>query len=163
MTNVPRYVTESQRDDALEVYKRFSVANPDLTPREPNIHTLGGLLTSKPGARYGYRDSQRRWGELFGLSLMDHLDFFWHSPTQRYVCASMPYLKINGGSIERALQETQMECERVSRVHQESSVGKKYPGEKLIVHVGEDDTSWYIPGYPLVVLASSRIAINMSF
>ena len=161
---VPYYVTASLRDNGLEVYERFMAANPRLSFRDREVGTLGGLLISRPNSRYGYTGSEEKWGRTADYRrALDHVEFLYDSSAGRAVLVSLPNFELDSdghhpcGCLERLIEE----CERVSALHQNSKPGSSNPGERLMVHIGSNGTSWRRAGHPLVVVASNRVLIKV--
>ena len=158
----PHYVGQNH-DDGAEVYARFMERNRNLEFRENDRSpwNLGGMLIWNPGARWGAHGQAQRWGDFgHGLDLgLDHLEWLYDRNVLRWVLTSLPNARLEnlGDSIRRL----QTELDRVNAEHRTTGPGRQDPDEELRLYVGADGTSWRRPNYPLLVVSSNLVPLEL--
>ena len=141
----------------------FLKLNPHLEWRkERKVSTLGGLLISVPGSRYGYRNSDERWGGHLGpfKAAMDHVIELYAPEYRRRVLLSQPNFKADYpdgrcrcGCVDRLAQMIDV----VNQNHAASRVND----ERLTITI-HPTGAWYgYGGGPLIAVHSNAVPVNM--
>lgn len=158
----PYYVGQ-YHDDGVQVYEQFMERNQNLEFRgdDGSPWNLGGMLIQNPGARWGSPGQAERWhrfGHGIGLGL-DHLEWLYDRAVRRWVLTSLPNATLE--HLGDSIRLLRAELNRVNEEHRNTGPGRRNPDEELHLYVGEDGTSWRRPNYPLLIIASSLVPVEL--